>query len=64
MAMRLNKLMLIGKRPTEVVLGKCQIFVEIHPHQPVVAFDYFPPQLASTKNRATSVRLFVCAPSQ
>jgi hypothetical protein len=52
------------KTPTEVVLGKYRIFIEIHPHQPIVAFDSFPPQLVSTKNRATSLRFFVGAPSQ
>jgi hypothetical protein len=52
------------KTPTKVVLGKFWIFVEIHPHQPVVAFNSFPPQLPTNKNRSTSLRLFVGAPRE
>jgi hypothetical protein len=43
------------KTPTKVVLGICWIFIEIHPHQVVVAFDSLPPQVLSTKNRATNL---------
>jgi hypothetical protein len=52
------------KMPTKVVLGKCRIFVEIYPHQLVVAFDTFPPQLLSTINRTTALPLFIGSPSQ
>jgi hypothetical protein len=38
------------KMPMKVALGICKIFIEIHPHQLVVVFNLFPPQLLSTKN--------------
>jgi hypothetical protein len=39
------------KTPTKIALGACQIFIEIHPHQLVVAFNPFPPQLLSTRTK-------------
>jgi hypothetical protein len=42
------------KTPLKISLGICRIFIEIHPHQLVVAFNPFPPQLLSTKNRTTN----------
>jgi hypothetical protein len=52
------------KTATKIALGKCCIVIEIHPHQLVVAFDPFPPQFMSTKNRATYLRRLVGSPSQ
>jgi quinol-cytochrome oxidoreductase complex cytochrome b subunit len=33
------------KTPTKVAIGICNIFIEIHPHQLIMAFDPFPPKL-------------------
>jgi hypothetical protein len=49
------------KTPTKIALGICLIFIEIHPHQLVVAFNPFPPQLLSTKNQATNFWLLIGA---
>jgi hypothetical protein len=43
------------KTPAKIVPEECQIFVELHPHQPIVAFDLFPPQLPSAKNRVDAL---------
>jgi hypothetical protein len=50
-----------SKTPTKIALGICRIFAEIHPHQHVVAFNPFPPQLLSTKNRATNFWILIGA---
>jgi hypothetical protein len=39
-----------SKTPMKIALGIYRIFIEIHPHQLVVAFNSFRPQLLSTKN--------------
>jgi hypothetical protein len=53
-----------SKTPMKIALRICQIFIEIHPHQLVVAFNPFPPQLLSTKNRATNFWLLIGAANQ
>jgi hypothetical protein len=41
------------KMPPKISFGICQIFIEIRPHQLLVPFNPFPPQLLSTEHRST-----------
>jgi hypothetical protein len=52
------------KTPMKIALEICQIFIEIHLHQLVLAFNPFPPHLLSTKNRATYFCLLIGATNQ
>jgi hypothetical protein len=52
------------KTPMKIALEMCQIFIEMHLRQLVVAFNLFPPQILSTKNQATNFWLLVGAANQ
>jgi hypothetical protein len=52
------------KVPPKIALGICQIFGEIRPHQLVVAFNPFPPELPSTKNQTTNFWLLIGSANQ
>jgi hypothetical protein len=50
--------------PTKIALEICRIFIEIHTHQLVVAFNPFLLQLLPTKNQATNFLLLIGAANQ
>jgi hypothetical protein len=41
------------KRPLKIAFGICGIFIEIRPHQLLVPFNPFSPQLLSIEHRST-----------
>jgi hypothetical protein len=52
------------KTPMKVALGIYQIIIEIDPHQLVLAFNPFPPQILSIENLATNFWLLIGATNQ
>jgi hypothetical protein len=52
------------KTPPKTAFVICWIFIEIRPHQLVVSFSPFPPQILSTKHQTTNFCLLIGAANQ